>query len=204
MGSKKGIGLTVGILIAIAGASFIFWAIPEQSSMTIIVTDFENHLDGIKAKHNVISSGLEEPFSQMFNGELSPQEHEKIELERGGQNYSPLKNVVVSHVKDSSTLICRKPSKDSVSAFIEEELIDGLCCYSSVNQVQLNQEIVDAVVHHLHHEKLNSEEDQALKLMKVPLDYLDPSEIFFQTHPEPDGQTMPAYGNFWSNNQSDL
>ena len=75
MGSKKGIGLTIGILIAIAGASFIFWAIPEQSSMTIIVTDFENHLDGIKAKHNVISSGLEEPFSQMFNGELSPQEY---------------------------------------------------------------------------------------------------------------------------------
>ena len=32
-------------------------------------------------------------------GDLSPIEHEKIELEKGGQNYSPLEGVVVSHVK---------------------------------------------------------------------------------------------------------
>ena len=80
MGSKKGIGLTIGILIAIAGASFIFWAIPQQTSMTFVVTDFENHLDGIKAKHNIISSGLEKPFSQMFNGEISPQEYTSIAM----------------------------------------------------------------------------------------------------------------------------
>jgi len=87
-------------------------------------------------------------------GDLSPAEHEKIELEKGGRNYNPLENVVVSHVKDSSTLICRKPSENGVSAYIEEELIDGLCCYSAVNQGQLNQTIVDAVVKHLTVEKL--------------------------------------------------
>ena len=59
-------------------------------------------------------------------GDLSPGDHEKIENEKGGQNYKPLENVVVSHVKNSSTLICRKPSVDSVTAYIEEELIDGL------------------------------------------------------------------------------
>ena len=87
-------------------------------------------------------------------GDLSPAEHEKIELEKGGRNYNPLENVVVSHVKDSSTLICRKPSENGVAAYIEEELIDGLCCYSAVNQGQLNQTIVDAVVKHLTVEKL--------------------------------------------------
>ena len=87
-------------------------------------------------------------------GDLSPSDHENIEKEKGGQNYKPLENVVVSHVKDSSTLICRKPSKNAVDAFIEEELIDGLCCYSAVNQGQLNKDIVDAVVHHLEKEKL--------------------------------------------------
>ena len=87
-------------------------------------------------------------------GDLSPKDHQNIEQEKGGQNYKPLEDVVVSHVKDSSTLICRKPSKDSVSAYIEEELIDGLCCYSAVNQGQLNKEIVDAVIHHLDNEKL--------------------------------------------------
>ena len=38
-------------------------------------------------------------------GELSPDEHEAIEKEKGGQNYAPLENVVISKVKDSSTLI---------------------------------------------------------------------------------------------------
>jgi ornithine--oxo-acid transaminase len=87
-------------------------------------------------------------------GDLSPTDHENIEKQKGGRNYNPLENVVVSHVKDSSTLICRKPSADETKAFIEEELIDGLCCYSAVNQGQLNQTIVDAVVHHLTQDKL--------------------------------------------------
>ena len=87
-------------------------------------------------------------------GDLSPNEHEKIELEKGGNNYKPLENVVVSHVQDSSTLICRKPSENGVKSYIEEELIDGLCCYSAVNQGQLNQTIVNAVVKHLTEEKL--------------------------------------------------
>ncbi len=87
-------------------------------------------------------------------GDLTPKEHEDIELNKGGQNYKPLENVVVSHVKNSSVLVCRKPSKNNIKEYIEEELIDGLCCYSAVNQGQLNQEIVDAVVHHLKNEKL--------------------------------------------------
>jgi len=87
-------------------------------------------------------------------GDLGPAEHEAIELEKGGQNYAPLENVVVSHVKDSSTLICRKPDPAGLKAYIEEELLDGLCCYSAVNQGQLNKTIVDAVIAHLQDEKI--------------------------------------------------
>ncbi|HCN24684.1 MAG TPA: hypothetical protein DIS65_04885, partial [Candidatus Marinimicrobia bacterium] len=87
-------------------------------------------------------------------GDLSPADHEAIENEKGGRNYKPLEGVVVSHVRNSSTLVCRKPDPEKVRAFIEEDLIDGLCCYSAVNQGQLNKTIVDAVVHHLTKEKL--------------------------------------------------
>ena len=87
-------------------------------------------------------------------GDLTPKEHQDIEKSKGGQNYSPLEDVVVSHVKDSSTLICRKPDKNNVSSYIEEEVLDGLCCYSAVNQGQLNKTIVDAVVKHLTEERL--------------------------------------------------
>ena len=87
-------------------------------------------------------------------GDLSPAAHEAIDKEKGGRNYSPLENAVVSHVKDSSTLIVRKPDPKEIDKYIESEIIDGLCCYSAVNQGQLNQTIVDAVVTHLTKEKL--------------------------------------------------
>ena len=32
-------------------------------------------------------------------GDLSPKDHESIEKEKGGMNYQPLENVVVSHVR---------------------------------------------------------------------------------------------------------
>jgi len=87
-------------------------------------------------------------------GDLTPDQHQKIENDKGGQNYSPLENVVVSKVKDSSTLIARKPHPTDINRYVESELLDGLCCYSAVNQGQLNQTIVDSVVHHLKEEKL--------------------------------------------------
>ena len=87
-------------------------------------------------------------------GDLTPDDHEKIEKEKGGQNYAPLENVVISKVKDSSTLIARKPHPEDVSKYIEEEILDGLCCYSAVNQGQLNQTIVNAVIKHLQEERL--------------------------------------------------
>ena len=59
-------------------------------------------------------------------GDLSPKEHKNIELKLGGQNYSPLEDVIVSHVKDSSTLICRKPSSSDVEKYIDVELFSHL------------------------------------------------------------------------------
>jgi len=87
-------------------------------------------------------------------GDLTPSDHESIENQKGGQNYSPLENIVVSKVKDSSTLIARKPDPDDIKKYIETELIDGLCCYSAVNQGQLNKTIVNSVIKHLEEEKL--------------------------------------------------
>ncbi len=103
---------------------------------------------------NISGYGDELNINGIKIGDLSPKDHEKIELSKGGQNYSPLENVVVSHVQDSSTLICRKPSKDNIKQYVEEELLDGLCCYSAVNQGQLNETIVNAVIHHLKNEKI--------------------------------------------------
>jgi len=105
-------------------------------------------------KLNISGYGDNLTINDIRIGDLSPLEHTKIEQKLGGHNYSPLDDVIVSHVKDSSTLICRKPKKDDITQFVEEEIIDGLCCYSAVNQGQLNETIVNAVIAHLKDEKL--------------------------------------------------
>ena len=58
-------------------------------------------------------------------GELSPDEHESIEKQKGGQNYAPIENVVISKVKDSSTLIARKSDPDDINKYIESEIENG-------------------------------------------------------------------------------
>ena len=103
---------------------------------------------------NITGHGDDLSVNGIRIGDLSPAAHESIEKAKGGRNYSPLENAVVSHVKDSSTLIVRKPDPNDIEKYIESEIIDGLCCYSAVNQGQLNQTIVDAVVTHLTKEKL--------------------------------------------------
>ena len=103
---------------------------------------------------NITGHGDDLSVNGIRIGDLSPAAHESIEKEKGGHNYSPLENAVVSHVKDSSTLIVRKPDPIDIDKYIESEIIDGLCCYSAVNQGQLNHTIVDAVVTHLTKEKL--------------------------------------------------
>ena len=103
---------------------------------------------------NITGHGDDLSVNGIRIGDLSPAAHEAIDKEKGGHNYSPLENAVVSHVKDSSTLIVRKPDPKEIDKYIESEIIDGLCCYSAVNQGQLNQTIVDAVVTHLTKEKI--------------------------------------------------
>ena len=66
------------------------------------------------AKVNISGYGDDLTINGVRIGDLGPAEHEAIELEKGGQNYSPLENVVVSSVLDSSTLICRKPDPEGI------------------------------------------------------------------------------------------
>ena len=69
MGSKKGVGITVGILVAITIASFMVWLDdPTNTEMTIVVTDFENHDVGITERHKIISSAIEESFLELVDG----------------------------------------------------------------------------------------------------------------------------------------
>ena len=72
MASKKGVWLTIVILVAITTASFFVWLTPQSYDATFVVSDFKSHLDGIKEIHRVLADGIEKEFQKMLNGDITP------------------------------------------------------------------------------------------------------------------------------------
>ena len=77
MASKKGIIATIVILAAITAGSFLFWMIPQESKMELIVSDHKNYLDGVKEIHSVLGQSISEEFQNLEDGNISPEEYIK-------------------------------------------------------------------------------------------------------------------------------
>ncbi|MEK6865663.1 MAG: hypothetical protein AABX06_04240 [Thermoproteota archaeon] len=75
MASKKGIIVTVIILVAITAASFLFWIIPQENPSTLTVSDYANYLDGVKKIHEVLQESIETEFQNLLDGKTSPEEY---------------------------------------------------------------------------------------------------------------------------------
>ena len=75
MASKKGIAITVIILVAITAASFLFWVIPQENPSTLVVSDYENYLDGVKKIHEVLQESIETEFQNLLDGKTSPDDY---------------------------------------------------------------------------------------------------------------------------------
>ena len=75
MASKKGIGVTVAILVGVVAASFLVYLIPENNDMKLVVSDFEKNLDGIDERTTMLSTGIEKSFEDLINHRLSPEEY---------------------------------------------------------------------------------------------------------------------------------
>ena len=75
MASKKGIGVTIAFLVGIVAASFLVYLIPEDTTMKIIVSDFEKYLDITKEKSTLESVGIDESFEKLMEKKMSPNEY---------------------------------------------------------------------------------------------------------------------------------
>ena len=78
MASRKGIGVTIAILVGVVAASFLVYLIPEDTTMKITVSDFEKHLDITKEKTSMESASVDESFKKLMENKLSPDEYIKI------------------------------------------------------------------------------------------------------------------------------
>ena len=75
MASRRGIGVTIAILVGVVAASFLVYLIPEDTTMKITVSDFGEHLDITKERASMESSGIDESFKKLMEKKLSPDEY---------------------------------------------------------------------------------------------------------------------------------
>ena len=127
MGSKRGVVITVVILVAITIASFSVWIgnNTTNTEMTIVVTDFENHQEGISERHKIISNAIEESFSELINEQISTDEYIRIAEVSSSQNNALLMELAYSDAPENwqESYINRIASLKSFEAYIIEPMV---------------------------------------------------------------------------------
>ena len=78
MGSRKGIAVTIAILVGVVAASFLVYLIPEDTTMKITVSDFGEHLDITKERATMESSSIDESFKKLMKNDMSQDEYIRI------------------------------------------------------------------------------------------------------------------------------
>jgi len=78
MASRKGIGVTIAILVGVVAASFLVYLIPEDTTMKITVSDFGEHLDITKERALMESSGIDESFKKLMENDMNQDEYIRI------------------------------------------------------------------------------------------------------------------------------
>ena len=78
MASKKGIAVTVAILAAVTGASFLVTPLLQDNQATFVVSDFEGYLDGEKNIQEVLWESVNIEYQGLRDGEVSPEEYAAI------------------------------------------------------------------------------------------------------------------------------
>ena len=78
MASRKGIGVTIAILVGVVAASFLVYLIPEDTTMKITVSNFGEHLDITKERALKESSSIDESFKKLMKNDMNQDEYIRI------------------------------------------------------------------------------------------------------------------------------
>ena len=146
MGSKKAVGLTVGVLIDITiGRYIVRFGNPSSTEMTIVVTDFENHDAGIVERHKIVSNSIEESFSKFMNGKIDSSEYEKIAETGSSQNNALLMELAYSDAPEEwqETYVNRIASLKSFGAYIRESMAFTTYLQANGEDIQQKDELLE-------------------------------------------------------------
>jgi len=107
MTSKKGIAITVIILTAITGASFLLWVIPQDYETTFVVSDYEDYLDGVKNIHEILEESTYIEYQNLLDRKITPHEYITITEATSSQVTAKISEFVTS-----------KPSEEWQTSYI--------------------------------------------------------------------------------------
>jgi len=89
MASKKGIAVTIAILVGVAVFAYSLpFLIAFDTEMKIIVSDFGKHLDITKERAAMEYSSIDESFEKLMKKKMSPNEYIGIAQSSGGKRKS--------------------------------------------------------------------------------------------------------------------
>ena len=146
MGSKKGVVITVVILVAITIGSFMVWfGNPTNNEMTIVVTDFENHDAGIVERHKIVYNSIENSFEKFLNNEITVEEYERIAETGSSQNNALLMELAYSDAPEEwqEAYVNRIASLKSFGAYIRESMVFSTYITQEVEELQQKNEILE-------------------------------------------------------------
>ena len=78
MASRKGIGVTIAILVGTVAASFLVYLLPEDTTMKINVSDFGKHLDDVKERAFMEDEATDELFEKLMEKKMNTDEYIRI------------------------------------------------------------------------------------------------------------------------------
>jgi uncharacterized protein (DUF885 family) len=148
MASKKGIAVTVIILGAITGASFLLYLIPQDIETTFVVSDYENYLDGVKNIHEVLEESIELEYQNLKDGKISPQEYVAVTEVTSSQVTTQISEFVTS-----------KPSEEWQASYI-----NYMEAMKSFNSYIIETKVIANMI-----ENENSEEEMSETLEKIEI-----------------------------------
>ena len=161
MGSKKGVAITVAILVAITIASFSVWMVNNSTNteMTIVVTDFQNHQEGITERHKIISNAVETSFLELIDEKISTDEYVRIAEVSSSQNNALLMELAYSDAPEEwqESYINQIASLKSFEAYIIETMVMANLINSD-GDIEQRNEILNNI------EKLKEESIQYAKM----------------------------------------
>ena len=97
MATKKGIIITAVILGVIAAGSSVVWILPQNRGSSIVVSDYGDEIDGVKARHMLIMSQMDSNLDSMMNKTLAPDDFITMAQTSSSQTASLISELIESN-----------------------------------------------------------------------------------------------------------